>query len=723
MVACGALTLAVSGGISAALSALFAAALVLAWKLEETRWQLSERTSLWVVLLALPLFYFDWKYQTGAGVTRDKVAVSALAHIILFLSAIKLLQVKADRDWTFLYLISFFKVLLAAGLSISPSFLAALVLYMLAALCAIISFEIRKARRGLKITETRLLVATDSSFFRRLSKGRARPKHLELRRLPVVALALLLLIFAIAMPLFFIAPRFGSSALARTGGGLKGFVGFSDTVTLGDIGRLQQSDKVVMRVRVEDAAATRNRNLRWRGVALDEFNGRAWHRSKSGAQVQASNERSLFQLGTTEGLHRLTTQTFFIEPVDTPYLFAASRVVALQGALPFIARDAEGSIQTRRHEQERISYKAFSDTTTLDENSLRADSQPYAQAFARYLQLPAKLDPRIAKLAREVTTRAGARNRYDAARAIESHLQQDYGYTLEMKAGGIDPLADFLFRVREGHCEYFSTAMAIMLRTEGIAARVVNGFQMGEYNSASDAYTVTQRDAHSWVEVYFPETDSWVTFDPTPAAGRAVREHVGWSAQFGKYAEALDLLWLQYVVGYDKQEQHSLAATINARVAAYRLALGRTVASLKATLAAWFAPGRNNNNPAGVFLNATRGALLVAAAVLVLMLAALFSRWAKRLGLRRAFNLWQKERADPRVSIIGFYERMTKALAARGLRRAENETPLEFATAAGMPEVLKITRAYNRVRYGEHNLSASELTEINEWLKDMEEAG
>src|SRR5205807_8220642 len=146
---------------------------------------------------------------------------------------------------------------------------------------------------------------------------------------------------------------------------------------------------------------------------------------------------------------------------------------------------------------------------------------------ARYLELPANLDPRIAELAQNIIQRSGGRNGYEAARAIESHLRDHYGYSLDLKAGGRDPLADFLFNVRAGHCEYFSTAMAVMLRTHGVAARVVNGFLPGEYNDAASAFTVRQSDAHSWVEVYFPETNSWVTFDPTPAAGRMEPEGSG----------------------------------------------------------------------------------------------------------------------------------------------------------------------------------------------------
>src|SRR4029079_16889311 len=211
---------------------------------------------------------------------------------------------------------------------------------------------------------------------------------------------------------------------------------------------------------------------------------------------------------------------------------------------------------------ERMIYKVLSDTTEPDASVLRADARPYSVGFARYLKLPETLDPRMHALANAIVVNAHARNRYDEAKAIEQHLQQEFGYSLQMRASGSDPLADFLFNVKTGHCEYFSTAMAVMLRTRGIAARVVNGFLPGEYNDASSAYTVRQSDAHSWVEVYFPKTNSWVTFDPTPPAGRVARVRTGLAAQLSKYTEALELMWFQYLVGYDKQEQRSLASSL-----------------------------------------------------------------------------------------------------------------------------------------------------------------
>jgi transglutaminase-like putative cysteine protease len=724
MVACGALALAVSGGMGPTVGAAFLAALALAWALEGRRWQLSERVGLVVVLLSLPLFYLDWRFLEGLGYPKERVGASALAHLTLFLSAVKLLQTKADRDWIFLYLISFFEVLLAAGLSVSPVFLAALGLYVLCSLCTVLSFEIRKSRRGLQITETRLLVAPDSTLFRRLRRRRASARgHGEARRLPVVALGLLALIFALALPLFFVVPRYGSSALARSNAGASHLIGFSDSVTLGDIGRLQQSNGVVMRVRVDDPAAARNRSLRWRGVALDEFNGRGWRRSKvSGQYLQSNNDRNFFQLGTTEGLQRVTTQTFFLEPLDTPVLFAAPRAVAIQGGLPFVRVDREGALQTRGHTQERITYRAYSDTTEPDAESLRKGSaitepQLITADTSRYLQLPRTLDPRIPALARDVVKRSGARNRYDAARALEAYLQNDFGYTLEMKAGGQDPLADFLFRVREGHCEYFSTTLAVMLRTQGIPARVVNGFQTGEYNDAANVYTVTQSDAHSWVEAYFPDADAWVTLDPTPASGRPVRESAGLRSRLGKYAEALDLFWAQYVVGYDRQEQRSLASAAGSGLVALRRWLAGAGDELVATTSKWSLAALGQYAPQG-----PSSALLLAALLLLLVLSATVSvsalRKIRKGGFRRGLKFWRSER--PRASVVQFYERMTRLLTERGLRREPYQTPLEFAAATGMPEAVKITRAYNRIRFGDEHLSASESAEVERWLRQME---
>ncbi|HYO99011.1 MAG TPA: DUF3488 and transglutaminase-like domain-containing protein [Pyrinomonadaceae bacterium] len=724
MIASGTLALAVSGGMGAALSVVFTLLLAAAWKFEGTRWQLSERAGMVAVILSLPLLYFDWKFQSSYVWPGEaaRAGIASLTHFILFLSAVKLAQVKADRDWLFLYLISFFEVLLAAGLSVSPLFVTSLALYTFCALSTIVCFEIRKARRAIEIQETRLLrSAPRARWLSRLSKkSSSKTRGGDARRLPLVAFSLLALIFALALPIFFIMPRFSGSALARADGGLNGVVGFSDEVTLGEIGRLQQSERVVMRVRVEDPLAARHQTLRWRGVALDEFSGRAWRRSGKEIEYRRANDRNLFQFGTTQALEHLTTQTFFVEPVDTPVLFIASRPVAVQAALPYIGVDSEDGLTTRDHSRERISYRAFSDTTEPPAAVLRRDLAPYPRELDRYLGVPENLDPRIRELTRGLIVGTRSGNRYDSARVIEAYFQQNFRYTLEQKSGGAgDPLADFMFRVREGHCEYFSTAMAVMLRTEGVATRVVNGFQLGEYNDAADVYTVRQSDAHSWVEVYFPETGAWVTFDPTPVAGRPGNNGgTGLRGRLAKYTEALELFWIQYVVAYDKQEQRSLATSLRGQLGIYRQTAGQTFSELRAGFAAWWQSLAHVGSAQGGSIGLRNAPVLIAVSLPLALLALFALRRAGHWDLPAWLPFWRRKKRN--YSSVVFYERMIKALESRGLLRPPDQTPLEFAATTGMPEATLLTRSYNRVRFGAHELTTAEAARIEEWLRRIE---
>lgn len=706
-IAAAALALLISGGVGVYLTVVFAIVMIAAWKLEGTHWQFSERVALAVILVSLPIFYLDWRVltpylqiqylETGQ---HSATEVSVLAHLILFLSAIKLLQRKADRDWFFLYLISFFEVLLAAGLTASPIFLATLILYLSCALSTVVAFEIQRARRKVKTSQTRLLVPPDSTLFRKLPMRLWRRRYLETRRLPLVSVGLLVLIVLLALPFFLITPRTVSSALKRGGNGVSGFIGFSDNVTLGEIGRLKGNDEIFMHVRVENSNAIPAAGLRWRGVALDEFTGKAWKKSPiAETSEKKENERGFFQVGTTEDLGRLTVQTFYVEPVDTPILFGAARIVAVQGSLPFVRIDSEGSVQTRAHDQERVIYKVFSDTIEPGPGVLRSDPLEPVPA-ARYRQLPANLDPRIAILSERVIVRAGARNGYDKARAIESYLRENYGYTLDLKAGGPEPLSDFLFNVKEGHCEYFATAMAVMLRTQGVAARVVNGFLPGEYNVPARAFTVRQSDAHSWVEVYFPRTSSWVTFDPTPPAGRTVRERNGLAGYLSKYSEAFELMWFQYVIGYDKQEQHSLVTSLRKGLTDFQDSITRLDRARSALI--------------------MKPILIGLASLTSLGMILFLMRRVRHLGWRRGLKIWSSATAAE-YAPIDFYERLLTILARRGLTREPHQTPLEFAVLAGADEAAFITSAYNRVRFGNQPLTALENRTLEQALNRLEQ--
>ena len=217
-------------------------------------------------------------------------------------------------------------MLLAAGLSVSPLFVVTLTVYLLSALSTVVAFEIQKARRKVTPTQTKLLVPPDRTLFRKVPMRLWRRRNLETRRLPFVSVGLLFLIILLALPFFLVAPRTASSALKRSGGGLADFIGFSDSVTLGEIGRLKGTDEIFMHVRVENPGGVSLAGLRWRGVALDHFTGRAWKKSADAERFKKKeSDRGFFQLGTTADVQRLTTQTSFLKPIDTPVLFAAPR--------------------------------------------------------------------------------------------------------------------------------------------------------------------------------------------------------------------------------------------------------------------------------------------------------------------------------------------------------------------------------------------------------------
>lgn len=708
---CGLLSLFSAGGIGLFTAVVFFGVLVLAWFLEKTKWQLTEKLGVFLIFLIVPFFYLDWKFQISGFSTREAFAGGNLSRLILVLGSIKLLQKKTDRDWIFVYIISFFQILLAAGIGVSPLFFASLILYLLFAFSSIILFEIRKTSR----------FNTDDLKTIKNTKSNSQFQKSQLLKLPATSLTLLLFIVTLAAPLFFMFPRVGGAGLGNNLNGLSGFTGFSDTVRLGEIGKLQQNNEIVMRVRLEENGEVLNNSyFRWRGVALDNFENQTWRKSKINfAETFVKTEREFFLIDAAKDSNQLVAQTVYLEPIDTPILFAISRPVAIQGNFQQINKDTEGSLTTSRSGFERVIYKIFSDVSVPDEAELRKDKSQYPASAQRYFQTPKNLDERIPVLTEQVIKNSNAQNRYEQAEAIEKYLQTEFGYTLEMKAGGSDPLADFLFNVREGHCEYFASAMAIMLRTQGIATRVVNGFQRGEYNETADVFVVRQKDAHSWVEVYFPQEKVWIPFDPTPSAGQfSPNATTGITEQINKYIEALETFWIQYVVSYDNQEQRSLFRSIRNNLSEQKDSLTLWLNDFQKDLEEWWSGVRGEKGfEESVKAIAIGIGYILATSLGILLLLILFRKIRKLKILEKLRAMIARKREN---SVVEFYERMQKVLETRGIKRQPHQTPLEFAFALNMPEAVGITEKYNRVRFGEKNLSEREVRDIEDWLVNLE---
>jgi transglutaminase-like putative cysteine protease len=710
VVFCGFLALWISGGSGVIVSTLFLAVLIASWFFEGSRWQISEKVGTGLMFVVVPLFYIDWRYKfTGFG-TSETALVGILAKLILLLAAIKLFQKKGDRDWLFLYLMSFFEVLLAAGVSISPLFLASLVLYLLVTVCAIITFEIRKTSRFVS-------GKTDSDKPKlAVKEKKTDSKDKLLIRLPSTAIVLLFLIIAVAAPLFFAFPRVGGASFGSNKNFFSSITGFSDSVNLGEIGQLKQNDEIVMRVRLENAKSNNLNSTRWRGVALDTFDNRSWSKTFEMPR-ELRNESGVFRIEYAKDAESIAVQTIYLEPIDTPVLFTLSRPLAIQGNFQSVKRDSTGAINFIRNEFDRLIYKVYSDTSLPPVARLQSDREVYSPDVAgRYLQLP-DIDERISELTAQVT--ANAANRYDKAAAVEKYLQNEFGYTLNLKAGGAEPLADFLFNVREGHCEYFASAMAVMLRTQGIATRIVNGFQLGEYNETADVYVVKQKSAHTWVEVYFPQENVWVPFDPTPFAGQTDGSvSTGVLGTFSRFFEAMETFWIQYFVAYDSQEQRSLFRSVKNGFQDYQTKTSNWLNDFQDKIADWWKDVRGDKGLQTSLIAAAYGIGYLLAFALGIFLIIRLYRKISRLEIWQRILAWLRQKNE--ATIVEFYERMQRVLASKGFRRQPHQTPLEFAFALKMPEAVSITEKYNRVRFGERNLSRDEAAEIENWLESLE---
>jgi protein-glutamine gamma-glutamyltransferase len=692
---------------------------------------------------ALSIGYVPFIFVDGALISNR---VLALVHMTLFVSAAKLFQNKRDRDWVFLYLIAFFQMLLAAGLTFNATFVGSLAAFLFFFISTLAAFEIRRTRRQ--------VVHSDEDFVTPL-KPPKQVKYLaedisrktrtnRVQYLLGASFAQVVIVAVLTLPFFFLIPRLGGGGVASSFNNSESITGFSDRVELGEVAHIKKSPHVVMRVRLDRKPP---RYLRWRGVALEQYDGRAWSvvhtpdsRRSSDTQDQVPHEgndtdANFTRVHTFDKLpadrQSAIDQLIVLEPLTSDTLFAAPRAFRLRGAVATVIRDKYTGALSSLGTKGRTTYIVSSDVSTPSEQDLRLDAGTTNSERIKelYLRTP-KLDPRISQLAHEIT-----RNQptlYDKAKAIENYLKTEFHYTLDLKGSEADPLSDFLFQTREGHCEYFATAMAIMLRTIGIPSRIVNGFQMGEYNNLNDMYTVRESDAHSWVEAYFPRSESWVEFDPTPSAGINDYSQPGLLARLRKYADAMEVFWLDYIVTLDSDEQASIMVDLQHRLL-----------NVKDQLLAYYLGAKNwtrrmlGNLISDRRWNATDllmiiGGLIIGAISVVAIYVLMASR--KRRGLpdtgygpwwHRIFilPLWRRRfaRRDYRQSAVLFYEQMLAIARRAALIKQPDQTPVEFALASGLAPIREITAMYNRVRFGGAQLDEAETHRISALLDELKQ--
>ena len=344
---------------------------------------------------------------------------------------------------------------------------------------------------------------------------------------------------------FAVIPRLNTEVLSSLGEE-QDLSGFDDGVQLGDIGEIKDNPQIVLRATVTDhSGASLPGPFYFRGVALDDFDGRNWKASE-GSRVRVSRPLAEAPVDVPEGRLRQQVQ---LEPIRDVPVFTIAPLWAVYSDDPI--RRTRRSELVLDVEPRRREYVAVSEP-----NAVFRDDGSRSFRDASMTALPGDLDPRIAELAASIV--GDATEPAAKAAAIEAYLHQNYEYTLIPTSSNTDqPLSTFLFDSQEGHCEYFATALAVLLRAEGVPTRLVNGFYGGDYNALGGFIAVRQAHAHSWVEAWIGG-QGWVRYDATPASAPPE----GTAGPLALLNEALEAQWYGLVLDYDLNTQVAGARSI-----------------------------------------------------------------------------------------------------------------------------------------------------------------
>jgi len=693
LVATGFVTLASTGRLDApALLLVSAALLYRGYLLVRGRTlQLPERWASYATLGYVVFYLCDLFLLSGSF-------VSATVHLVLFIMVVKMFSVQRDRDHVYLAIISFLSVLAAAVLTVDAVFFASFCIFLLLAVSTFVSMEMRRS-----LARAAVASRTPPSGTRHVTGS-----------LSTTALALTLGTALGSFLIFFLLPRLSTGYLSAYAPRNTLVSGFSDDVRLGEIGQIQQSNTVVMHIQI-DGDIRGAHDLKWRGVALRAFDGTRWSNPQQAATV-LTNADGNFDLSATRAATvpvrapQLVRYRVLMEPIGAGVFFLAPQARSLSGNYRMITVDEGGAVYNGDRQHPIGSYRAASDVNQPSREELRrviAEVPP--QIAFQYLQLP-PVDPRLPPLARDITS--SAPTALDRALAIEHHLQTQYAYSLRLpSAPPRDPIAYFLFERKAGHCEYFASAMALMLRTLGIPARVVNGFRGGEFNSLTGSYIVRARDAHSWVEAYFSPY-GWITFDPTPA-GAAAATPDSWS-RTGLYLDALRQFWREWVINYDFAHQVSLSNDVVTRSRNWL-----DVARLWAHGGYDGLMERARHVEAQARTSPKRSAGVALGAMGLLLLLLNLGRLRRMVRVRR---LARNPASAPQAAASIWYGRMLRSLGRRGWRKLPEHTPKEFVGSIGDPQlrgpVAAFTDHYERARFGNSAQDAQALPEIYEAIRN-----
>ncbi len=637
--------------------------------------------------------------------------------LILALLAYKLLFRRSHRDYVQIYALTFLLVLVASTVTATFMFVAAFAVYVVLATWALILFHLRR-----EMEENYLVRHSAQAPSQKVGIGRILGSRRVVGRAFFAATFLVAVaVFLGAVAVFACVPRLGAGFVL--GGRAPSTVaGLTDEVTIGRYGTAAAAHHdVVLRAVIPRITALADpqaqraaaEQLYFRGAVYDTYDGGRWIRSRRPelrTVLTETDGRALVgEAGATapgpEVLDGADRQEIEAMGVPATALLALDRPVAFE--LPAGRLGMIGSVKLAARWSGEIALRIGGDSADALVTLAQAHYTAYSRAPSSHGTGPALLDGR-ARLAnlelpgvlRDVKVLGarlgGAQDLRARVAAITSWVRAGHGYTTTPPAppSGVDPVTNFLFAAREGHCEYFASAAVLLLRAAGIPARYVTGFRGGEWNALGHYVAVRGDRAHAWAEAFLPEA-GWIRVDATPPGPPATAP--GRVSQAG---DALEFWWSRWIVGYDLGRQRALL---------HRAWLG--VAG----------PGPRQALPrAGVMLM-----LLAAIALLVAARPRLRRAWQARARAARGRLApspnWPRPTENGPVERL--YRRTTDRLRRRGWARLPHETPHEYASRLRRTGVLReggpfqsLTDQYAAARFGDHAVDPTAVAALGQSL-------
>lgn len=629
---------------------------------------------LWNILSILFCLFF---FADVSFLSRD--LLSGGMHFLTYLMVYRLLHLETSKDALQLYLISFLQLLAAAG---DGSHFGYAISFFLSSFLMVGGLLVQHFRREQE--------SLPPSLPRR-SLNEAVPS-----RFLILSPLFTLTVLMITLLLFFLVPRIGIAFFQKRSPSLQRISGFSERVNLGALGPIKLDSSLVMRV----VPITGEQGLPppyLRGMSFDAYDGRAWQNTLTRKSSVSRGADERFLLSSPPRGQAGFKKTILLEPLDTAVLFTAGKPLSIEGPLSTLSRDESGTVYFPSNLSRRIEYEIAGLSEQLTDPERGTAEIAYPPPIGdRYLAAQVSTggtppNPEIAALAREIT--APYSTVHEKAAAIERYLKTNYTYTLDVPPSSRPPIEAFLFDHKKGYCEYYASAMILLLRSVGIASRLVTGFLPGEWNAVGQYYLVRQSDAHAWVEVYFPG-ERWLSFDPTPSVQQKRNAILKMTAA---YVDWMQLKWDRYIVRYSLRDQFDFVQRTGERLATFPERFSERVASWKK------------------FVRSLPGKGAPALGILLLLLAAGSIFRARR-------GTFQRRKGGAEGEIAAHYRQMLRMLANRGVRKAGHQTPFEFietlrtAEAAFVQEAEGMTEIYCRVRFGGRRSRPDEAVEMKNLL-------